>query len=267
MLCDIRVESAYKFLHDRIQQAAYSLIAEEHRAEFHLRIGRALLDSMTADDRAAARARIAGIHFPQHVEKRYRRKDGGVIWVDASALAAPIVSGTPLFAGVVVDITDRKRAEEELRRSEASLAQAQQISRTGSWRWNVSTGVIFASVEFRRIFGFDPRAAPSFRATFMERIHPEDWPTFEQIRDRAVRDGSRFQHEYRIVLPDGSLKYLQTVGQPDSTEPDDLEFVGTAMDITERRRAKEALRSTQEEVNHPRRATDDDGRACNLLGA
>ena len=96
------------------------------------------------DDRAAAEAilaaRAAGRPHPQHHEKRYRRKDGGVIWVDGSAFVGPAVAGAPLFAAVVVDITDRKRAEEDLRRSEASLAQAQHISRTGSWRWNVGTG-------------------------------------------------------------------------------------------------------------------------------
>jgi C4-dicarboxylate-specific signal transduction histidine kinase len=89
----------------------------------------------------------------------------------------------------------------------------------------------------------------------MERIHPEDWPAFEQVRDRAVLDRNRFQHECRIVLPDGSVKYLQTVGQPDSTESGDLEFVGTVMDMTERRRAEEALRSAQEELIRVARLT------------
>ena len=104
------------------------------------------VDITHEDDRAATEAiiaaRAAGDPYPQHIEKRYRRKDGGVVWVDGSAFVAPVVAGAPLFAAVVVDITDRKRAEEELRRSEASLAQAQAISRTGSWRWNVGTGAV-----------------------------------------------------------------------------------------------------------------------------
>src|SRR6202035_3225185 len=93
------------------------------------------VDITHEDDRSAAAAilaaRAAGRPYPQHHEKRYRRKDGGVIWVDGSAFVAPVVAGAPLFATVVVDITDRRRAEEDLRRSEASLAQAQHISRTG----------------------------------------------------------------------------------------------------------------------------------------
>ena len=89
----------------------------------------------------------------------------------------------------------------------------------------------------------------------MDRIHPEDRPSFEQLLDQAVRERSRFQYEYRIVLPDGSVKYLQSVGQPDSTGSSDLEFVGTVMDITERRRAEEALRNAQAELIRVARLT------------
>jgi PAS domain S-box-containing protein len=217
------------------------------------------VDLTYEDDRPRAvailAARAAGAPYPHHVEKRYRRKDGGIIWVDGSAFVAPAVSGAPLFAAVVIDITDRKRAEEELRRSEASLAQAQQISRTGSWRWNVGTGEVRWSTEHFRIFSLDPLTARPSYAAFMKRIHPEDRPAFEQALDQAVRERSRFQYEYRIVLPDRSVKYLQTVGQPDSTESGDLEFVGTVMDMTERRRAEEALRNAQAELIRVARLT------------
>jgi PAS domain S-box-containing protein len=213
---------------------------------------RSSVDITHEDDRAATvaihAARAVGEPYPRRIEKRYRRKDGGVTWAEVSAIVVPVAGSTELFAGVAVDITDRKRAEDDLRRSEAALTEAQQISHTGCWRWKVDTGEVSWSAEHFRIFAFDPATTRPSYATFMERIHAEDRPSFEQAIQRAVRERSRYQHEYRIVLPDGSVKHLQSVGQPDVTESGDLEFVGTVMDITERRHAEEALRSAQAEL-------------------
>jgi PAS domain S-box-containing protein len=154
-----------------------------------------------------------------------------------------------------VDITGRKRAEEELWRSEATLAEAQQISRTGSWRLKVSTGEISWSPEHFRIFAYDPATTRPSHATYMERVHAEDKPWLEKDVERAVRERLRFKHEYRIALPDGSVKHLQSVGQPDIGASGDLEFVGTVMDITERRHAEEALRNAQAELARVARLT------------
>ena len=217
------------------------------------------LDITHEDDRTATEVRIAarasGKPYPQHVEKRIRRKDGSVIWVDASAFVSPGVAGVPYYAGAVIDITDRKRAEEDLRRSETSLAQAQEISRTGSWRWNVRTGEVSWSAEHFQIFDFDPATIQPTYATYLSRVQSEDRAALEHALDQAVRHKSRFQHEYRIALPDGTVKYLQSVGQPDSAEGGDLEFVGTVMDITERKRAEEALQNAQAELIRAARLT------------
>ena len=153
-------------------------------------------------------------------------------------------------------LTERRRAEEELRRSEAYLAEGQRISHTGSWGWNVATGTLFWSQEHFRIFGFDPETVkPSYRM-FLERIHPKDRLFVEQAVDRAVRERSDLKMDYRIVLTDGSLKHVHTVGHPTVDESGDLvEFVGTVVDVTERREGEEALRKAQSELAHVTRVT------------
>ena len=217
------------------------------------------VDITHEDDRAVSEAIIAaqeaGQPYVRHREKRYLRKDGSVMWAEVDAFLAPVAGSAPLLAGVAVDITERKRAEDDLRRSEAALAEAQQISHTGSWRWKVGSGEVSWSAEHFRIFGFDPaRTRPSY-PTFLGRIHPEDRPSFEQTLGRAVREKIRFQREYRIVLPDGSVRHLQSMGQPDISPSGELEFVGTVMDITERRHAEEALRNAQAELTRVARLT------------
>jgi signal transduction histidine kinase len=161
------------------------------------------------------------------------------------------------YVGTLVDVTEqylarmalerenaeRRRAEEELRRSEAFLAEGQRISRTGSWAWNVTTGEVSWSAEHFRIFGLDPDATTPSYAAFADRIHPEDRPAFEDMLEKAVRDGSNFQYGFRIVTPDGATKYLHSLGHLTANGAKNTEFIGTVMDVTERRLGEEALRT------------------------
>jgi signal transduction histidine kinase len=161
------------------------------------------------------------------------------------------------FVGTLVDVTEqyvarmalerenaeRRRAEEELRRSEAFLAEGQRISRTGSWAWNVTTGEMSWSTEHFRIFGMDPDAAAPSYAAFVDRIHPEDRTAFEELLEKAVRDGGNFQYDCRIVTPDGATKYVHSLGHLAVNGAKNTEFIGIVMDVTERRLADEALRS------------------------
>jgi PAS domain S-box-containing protein len=134
---------------------------------------------------------------------------------------------------------DLNRVNTELRRSETYLAEGERMSHTASWAWNTATGEAYWSQEHFRIFGFDPeKALPSFEM-FLQRIHPEDRGRAQQNIDRAVRERSDFDQEYRIVLPDGSIKYVHTAGHPVVNESGVLEFIGTAMDVTDLKRAEE----------------------------
>jgi PAS domain S-box-containing protein len=145
----------------------------------------------------------------------------------------------------------------ELRRSEAFLAEGQSITHTGTWSWNIPTGKLVWSEEQYRIFGFDPEEEPqpTFQL-FWERVHSEDRPQVQQTLDRAIHERSGFSYEFRIVLPDGSIKYLHGVGRPVVNGAGEVdEYIGTNMDITARKRAEEALRSTQAELARVARLT------------
>jgi signal transduction histidine kinase/GAF domain-containing protein len=139
----------------------------------------------------------------------------------------------------------RKDAEENLRQSEAFLIQAQQISQTGSWYWNVKTGEVRWSAEHFRLFAYDPATTQPSYAVFVKPIHPEDRPSIEQTIATAVAEKGQFQLEYRIVLPDGTIKHLLSIGHPGMTEAGDLEYIGTLMDITERKRAEAEARESE----------------------
>jgi PAS domain S-box-containing protein len=153
---------------------------------------------------------------------------------------------------------DLNRLNAELKRSEAYLAEGEKISHTASWTWNVATGEAYWSQEHFRIFGFDPEKAMPSYWMFLQRIHPEDRRRAEQIVDRAVRERSDFEQEYRLVLPDGSIKHVRTVGHPVVTESGVSEFIGTAMDVTDLKRAEEmrAAMARERELFAQQRATE-----------
>ena len=144
----------------------------------------------------------------------------------------------------VTQKAERKRAQEALRQSETYLAEAQSLSRTGSFGWRPSTGEITWSDETFRIFQYDRTTTPTVEV-ILQRIRPEDAASVKKTVERASRDGKDFEHEYRLMMPDGAVKYIHVVAHADRDGSGELEFVGAVMDVTERKRAEEALREAQ----------------------
>jgi NO-binding membrane sensor protein with MHYT domain/nitrogen-specific signal transduction histidine kinase len=144
--------------------------------------------------------------------------------------------------------------EEKLQRSEAYLAEAQRLSHTGSFGWRPSTGEIFWSEETFRIFEYDRTTIPTWELV-LQRVHPEEAALAKQTIERASQDGKDFEHEYRLVIPEGPIKHVNVVAHALNDESDGIEFVGAVMDVSDRKRAEEALRQAQADLAHVNRAT------------
>src|SRR6202171_3645340 len=160
-----------------------------------------------------------------------------------------------------MDVTEAKQAEEALRRSEGYLADAQRLTVTGSWAWNVATRQgVYWSQENYRLLGFDPDGGIPADEAFYQRIHPEDR---ERVRREVFLErpdeGPHFDVDFRILLPSGAIRYIRSTGHPvRNISGDLLEYVGTSIDVTERKRAdeeRERLRQVQADLAHVSRVT------------
>jgi PAS domain S-box-containing protein len=148
--------------------------------------------------------------------------------------------------------------EEKLQRSEAYLAEAQRLSHTGSFGWRPSTGEIFLSEETFRIFQYDPATKPTVELA-LRRVHPEDAALVKQTIERASQDGKDFEHEYRLVMPDGSVKYVHVMARALSDESGGIEFVGAVMDVTAAKQAEARIRQIIDTIPAYAWSTEPDG--------
>jgi PAS domain S-box-containing protein len=180
------------------------------------------------------------------VVHRLRRADGEFRWYH--------VRGEPLrdpqgriiqWYGLSIDINEAKKAEDRLRRSEAYLAEAQRLSHTGSAVYN-ETEIPYWSDEAARLFGFDPLQGIPSREAVWQRIHPDDLDRVNENIEHGVREKRSFTNEFRIILPDGTVKHIEATNKPVfSASGELLEIVATGLDVTERKRAEQTLRESE----------------------
>jgi len=148
-----------------------------------------------------------------------------------------------------------ERQEQKLQRSETYLAEAQRLSKTGSFGWMPSTGEIIWSEETFRIFQYDRTTIPTVELV-LQRVHPEDVGLVQQTIERVTQDGKGFDFEHRLLMPDSSVKYVRVVGHPlTNDESGNFEFVGAVMDVTAAKQVEQTLREREAYLAEAQRLT------------
>jgi PAS domain S-box-containing protein len=189
-------------------------------------------------------------------EARKIRKDGGMLWTRVNAKFVQWGANAPMFLVSSEDITQRKEAEEAVRRSEAYLQEAQRLGHIGSWAQDVSTGAMTASPEMIRIFGLDPENDQLTAGLTRESVHPDDRAFADKVVQRGASSRADFEIEHRIVRPDGAIRHVHSVSHPVFGEDGALiEYIGTVMDVTDRRQSEEALRQAYADLARASRIT------------
>jgi PAS domain S-box-containing protein len=194
------------------------------------------------------------------VKKRIVHPDGEQRYI--RCVGIPVVEGEILkgFLGTAIDITEQELLTQELERRQAHLAEAQKLTHTGSWAWRLADRrTVHLSEEFYRIYGFDPaKGAPNWEEYF-ERVHSEDRLKWTGTIELAIAEKADYDQEFRILFPNGKVKWIHTVGHPVLSNTGDLEgFVGSSTDITERKSAekeREKLRQFEADLAHTNRVS------------
>ena len=198
----------------------------------------------------------SGTFRPLEVDYASRGNAQKTLLIDARPLSLPghserrvLVTFQDITARKQAEAVERNRAQEKLRHTEAFLAEAQHLSRTGSFSWRAETDEITWSEQLYRIFEFD-HDVPITLELIGTRIHPEDRPLLEDMIDRARVAGADLEYEYRLLMPDQSLKYLHLIAHGIQDKDGRLEYIGAVQDVTQRRLSEEALTKARSELAH-----------------
>lgn len=169
-----------------------------------------------------------------------------IVWQNSELFHSGQLDGTVSFG---TDITDRKRAEKALQESEERYRLAQRLSGVGTWEWNVATNDVFWSDEVLAMWGLEPGEFGGTYAEVAQRIHPDDLSRWQENVRACVEDGKEHNIEYRIVWPDGAIRWVAAYGDADrGGDGRACRVMGVIMDVTERKQTEEALRGSEEQL-------------------
>jgi PAS domain S-box-containing protein len=181
------------------------------------------------------------------IQKRIVRPDGQLRTI--RCVGVPVFENGKVirFIGTLMDVTEQEHLTRELRRRETYLTEAQRLSHTGSFGWNVTRGEIVWSEENFRILEYDRSVKPTLELV-RQRVHPEDKALYQELVERVTRNKQDFAVAHRLLMPSGAVKYVEVVGHAVRNECDEVEFVGSVMDVTGVKRAQQALEQAVQEI-------------------
>lgn len=241
----VRVNKAFCTIVDRSEEELLSLSPDDYTQP-----GDPSADPRTADSPEGQVLR--GELDTCLLEKRYLRKDGESRLASQRLLLMRTEQGEPYYViGIAEDITERRWAQEELRKTRDRLAEAQRLARIGNWEWDVRSGRRWWSDEFYRIFGLDPQGVPADYEFFLGCIHPGDRDATRGALSAALQERKDYAVDYRIVKADAEERTIHAQGRIVYDEAGAPERVlGTVQDVTEFRKAEEALRFSREQMRN-----------------
>ena len=194
---------------------------------------------------------LAAKASPFDATKRVVRPNGEVRYIRCVGVPVAANQNLKKYVGSAIDVTEQELATQQLRTREAYLAEAQRLSHTGSFGWKPDSGEIVWSDETYRIFEFDRGEKPTLNMVFQS-IHPQDRELAQQVIEGISRS-TDFEHEYRLVMPSGTIKHIHVRAHalPDSSG--NIEIIGAVTDITGRKTAEDKIRRVVEAVRDGRR--------------